>query len=100
MAYEPGSRYAGLETAYLVVPDTDGGERTIAFTRRRVVPSYADQPTITEHRVTEGDRLDVVTSRYAGDPTLYWMLCDANTVLDPVELEVVGRLVRIAMARR
>jgi hypothetical protein len=100
MAYEPNSRYQGVEVAQLVVRDSDGTERTIAYSRRRVVPSYDDQPTITEHRVREGERLDVTTARYAGDPTLFWMLCDANLVLDPAELEAVGRIVRIAMARR
>lgn len=100
MAHEPGSRYAGIETAHLSVPDPGGGERMIAYTGRRVIPSYDDQPTIAVHRVTEGERLDVVTARYAGDPTLFWMLCDANTVLDPGELEAVGRAVRVAMGRR
>lgn len=100
MAYEPASRYQGLETAQLVVRDPDGSQRTVAYTRRRVVPTYEDQPTITEHRVSEGERLDVLTARYTGDPTLYWMLCDANTVLDPADLEQVGRVIRIAIGRR
>jgi hypothetical protein len=100
MAYEPNSRYQGLETAQLVARDPDGSQREIAYTRRRPIPSYEDQPTITEHRVSEGERLDVTTARYAGDPTLFWMLCDANSVLDPGDLEQVGRIIRIAMARR
>ncbi|MEV8313563.1 hypothetical protein AB0Q95_05260 [Streptomyces sp. NPDC059900] len=99
MAYEPDSRYHGLETAHLVVRDADGTRRTIAYTRRRVIPSYEEQPTLAVHRVSAGERLDVLTARYAGDPTLYWMICDANAVLDPAELEAVGRVVRIAMAR-
>jgi hypothetical protein len=100
MAYDPTSRYQGLGTAQLTVVDADGTPRTIAYTRRRPIPSYDDQPTIAEHRVSEGERLDVLTARYAGDPTLFWMLCDANTVLDPADLETVGRIIRIAMARR
>jgi hypothetical protein len=100
MAYEPGSRYQGLETAQLLVTDPDGTQRSIAYTRRRPIPSYDDQPTIIEHRVSEGERLDVLTAQYTGDPTLFWMLCDANTVLDPADLESVGRIIRIAMARR
>ncbi|MEU9167430.1 hypothetical protein AB0D34_06480 [Streptomyces sp. NPDC048420] len=100
MTYETGSRYLGLETVHLQVPDVDGTLRTVAYTRRRVIPSYEDQPVLAEHRVAEGERLDVLTARHAGDPTLFWMICDANSVLDPAELEAVGRVVRIAMARR
>ncbi|MFJ8113481.1 hypothetical protein [Streptomyces sp. NPDC096132] len=100
MTYEPSSRYLGVETAHLRIPDADGTSRTIAYTRRRVIPSYEDQPVLAEHQVTEGERLDVLTARHAGDPTLFWMICDANSVLDPAELEAVGRVVRIAMARR
>ncbi|MGV9456386.1 hypothetical protein [Streptomyces sp. NPDC003635] len=100
MAYEANSRYLGVETAHLQVPEADGTLRTVAYTRRRMIPPYEDQPVLAEHRVTEGERLDVLTARYAGDPTLFWMICDANSVLDPAELEAVGRLVRIAMARR
>ncbi len=100
MSYEPSSRYYGVDTAALTVLDADGQTRTIAYTRRRVIPAYRDQPVLAEHRVSEGERLDAITARYAADPTRFWMLCDANLVLDPAELEAVGRIVRIAMARR
>ena len=96
--FEPTSRYAAVETATLVVTDRDGRERVIAYKRRRIIPSYEDQPTLAEHTVGEGDRLDNVTARYLGDPTQFWRLCDANVVLRPDELEEVGRVIRIAMS--
>jgi hypothetical protein len=99
MAFEPTSRYAGVETATRTVVDADGTERVLRYQRRRIIPPQDDLPTLAEHRVTEGDRLDVITARYAGDPTLFWRLCDANAVLRPEELEVVGRIIRIAMAQ-
>ena len=99
MAFEPNSRYYNVETEQLTVTDRDGRERVIAYKRRRVIPSYEDQPTLAEHRVTEGDRLDNVTARYLGDPTQFWRLCDANVVLKPEELEDIGHVIRIAMAR-
>ncbi|MGB8020256.1 MAG: hypothetical protein WCF04_03420 [Candidatus Nanopelagicales bacterium] len=99
MTYEPTSRYHGVETAHLTVPDADGQPRTIAYSRRRIIPDYSDQPVLAEHRVAEGERLDVVTARYTGDPLRFWVLCDANAVLRPNELEVVGRVIRISMAR-
>lgn len=98
MSFEPGSRYYDVETATRVVRDADGNERLIRYQRRRIIPEQGDLPTLAEHRVTEGDRLDNITARYAGDPTLFWRLCDANVVLRPEELEAVGRIVRIAMA--
>ena len=99
MAFEPNSRYYSVKAEQLTVTDRDGRERVIAYKRRRVIPSYEDQPTLAEHRVAEGDRLDNVTARYLGDPTQFWRLCDANVVLKPEELEDIGRVIRIAMAR-
>jgi hypothetical protein len=99
MSFEPNSRYAHVEVARRTVTDRHGDERVIAYVRRRRIPSYEDQPSLAEHRVVEGDRLDNVTARYIGDPTQFWRLCDANLVLRPEELEVVGRVVRVAMAR-
>jgi hypothetical protein len=99
MAFEPTSRYYNVETDELTVTGPDGQERVIAYKKRRVIPSYEDQPTLAEHRVAEGDRLDNITARYLGDPTQFWRLCDANVVLTPEELEAIGRVIRIAMAR-
>ncbi len=99
MAFDATSRYATVERAEMTVVDADGQERVIAYVRRRAIPAYDDQPTLAEHRVVEGDRLDNVTARYAGDPAQFWRLCDANVVLRPAELEVVGRVIRVALAR-
>lgn len=99
MAFEPGSRYAEVGTATRTVTDADGNDRVIRYLRRRIIPAQDDLPTLAEHRVAEGDRLDVITARYAGDPTLFWRLCDANAVLRPAELEEIGRIIRIAMGR-
>ncbi len=99
MAYERTSRYVNVETAEMTVTDRDGQERVIVYTRRRRIPSYEDQPTLAKHRAEEGDRLDNIAARYLGDPTQFWRLCDANVVLKPEELEVIGRVVRVAMAR-
>jgi hypothetical protein len=99
MVFDPGSRYYEVETAIRTVRDAAGNEWVLRYKRRRVIPPQDDLPTLAEHRVTQGDRLDNITARYAGDPTLFWRLCDANAVLRPEELEVVGRIVRVAMAR-
>lgn len=99
MAFEPTSRYADTGTATRTVTDPTGTERVIRYARRRIIPRQDDLPTLAEHRVADGDRLDLVTARYAGDPQQFWRLCDANAVLRPTELEQTGRIVRIAMGR-
>jgi hypothetical protein len=100
MAFDPTSRYHDVETATCTVTDAGGRDRVIPYKRRRVIPAQDDLPTLAEHRVAEGDRLDSIANTYAGDPTLFWRLCDANGVLRPAELESVGRVIRIAMASR
>ena len=99
MAFEPGSRYADVGTATRIVTDPDGTERELRHALRRIIPPQDDLPTLAEHRVSEGERLDGITARYAGDPTLFWRVCDANTVLRPEELEETGRVLRIAMGQ-
>lgn len=95
--FEPTSRYAAIESATLTTVDVDGGERVIAYKRRRLIPSAAGLTVLAEHTFVQGDRLDAVTARYVGDPTQFWRVCDANGVLDPAELEEIGRSIRIAM---
>jgi hypothetical protein len=80
------SRYAGVETATLAALDIDGQPRTIAYLRRRLIPAAAGAPALAVHLVAAGERLDLITARYFGDPTRFWQICDANDVLRPEEL--------------
>lgn len=98
MAFETSSRYYDVETIRRIVTDRNGNERILAHKKRRVIPSYDEQPTLIEHRFAEGNRLDNITARYLGDPTLFWRVCDANNVVRPEELEEISRVIRIAMA--
>lgn len=92
------SRYFQFETAKLVVPDGQGGEREIVYLRRRFVPPPENFATLQEHSVSEGDRLDNLTALYLGDPEQFWRLCDANVAMQPRELEEpAGRTVRITL---
>ena len=95
--FEPTSRYANVEDATMTVSDADGQQRVIVYKRRRFVPSTEGTTTLVEHSVAQGDRLDNITARYLGDPTQFWRICDANPVLQPTDLEEIGRTVRIAM---
>ncbi len=76
------SRYAGLETESLELPDG----RVVRFVRRRFLPRL-DEMTVGDHaRVAPRERLDQLAARVLGDPEQFWRLADANNVLDPDEL--------------
>ena len=86
--------------ARVVVADrllADGLQRVVAYKRRRFLPAVGGAPTLVEHTVAQGERLDNITALYLGDPTLFWRLCDANLVLRPDELEQVGRVITIVL---
>jgi hypothetical protein len=97
--FDTASRYATVPDATIEHALPDGTTRTIRYKRRRFLPPPASLTPLTSHVMTEADRLDLVAARYVGDPTAFWRLCDANDVLRPEELEVVGRAVVIAMPR-
>lgn len=96
--FDPESRYAALKTATLTAVDPDGRMRQIRYVLRRFLPSPESGTVLTEHTVTEGERLDNITALYLDDPTQFWRLCDANNVMRPEELtEEIGGSIRIAM---
>ena len=94
--FDSTSRYSTIPTATISVPDPDGGMRELRYVQRRVIPSRS-MTTLVEHTFIEGERLDLITARYLGDPTQFWRVCDANNVLQPGELEETGRTIKIAM---
>ncbi len=87
------SRYHGSEAAVFV---RDNGT-PVPYIRRRFCPPPEKFSTLTEHTVTQGERLDNLTAQYLGDPEAFWRVCDANNVIVPTELEEVGRVVRITL---
>ncbi len=95
--FEPTSRYYDIETVKMTVGDAEGA-RVISYKRRRILLSGETMMTLAEHTVTQGDRLDNLTARYAGDPEQFWRICDANDVLRPEELtEEIGRIIKIGL---
>jgi nucleoid-associated protein YgaU len=96
--FDSASRYAKLPVGSLSVIGADGTATELRYVRRRFVPSSAGMTTLAEHTVVQGDRLDNITARYLGDPTLFWRICDANDVMRPAELtDNAGRSVRVAL---
>ncbi|HEY0395146.1 MAG TPA: LysM domain-containing protein [Candidatus Elarobacter sp.] len=91
--FAPASRYYGIGTTTAAA-----GGTVVTYLLRRFVPQPEAFQLLQTYTVQEGDRLDVVTARHLGDPTLFWRLCDANRALRPDELtETIGRTLRITM---
>src|SRR4051812_33591247 len=95
--FDPNSRYYHVPTATMTVIRRDGTPMDIRYLTRRFIPPSTGATTVVEHTVSEQDRLDTITARYLDDPTQFWIVCDANDVLRPAELERVGRLIKITM---
>ena len=88
------SRYYGIEVATLEVSD----DRTIAYLRRRFLPLQQNSVVVTEHTVTQGDRLDNITARYLADPEQFWRICDANNAMRPDDLTAeIGRTLQVSL---
>jgi len=87
------SRYYRIGTNTLVRP----GREPITYFRRRVLPDPTNFAVLQRYVVVQGARLDNVTASFLGDPTQFWRLCDANRVMVPEELEVVGRTIDITL---
>ena len=99
--FEPGSRYYSLTRKTLIVTDPDGETREIRYVERRFLPPAGASPTLIEHTVIQGERLDQITAKYLTDPTQFWQVADANQVLRPEELtEEIGRRIIIALPQR
>jgi phage tail protein X len=92
--YDFTSRYYAIETAIFVAPDG----REIPYTRRRFVPAADRLTSLTEVRVAQGDRLDLIAARALGISEAYWRIADANPTLSPFDLTTTpGRRLRVAL---
>jgi hypothetical protein len=98
--FDSTSRYYNIEVATLTATDADGLSHEIRYVKRRFIPPADGATTLAEHTVTQEERLDNITARYLGDPTQFWRVCDANTVLEPNALtDTVGNVIEIAMPK-
>jgi len=94
MTFPPNSRYASTQTASYTLPDG----RQVVYLSRRFVPSPESFALLQEHFVVQGDRIDVLTAQYIGDPEQFWRICDANGVLLPDDLtSTIGHVIRITL---
>ncbi len=90
--FEPTSRYAALPLA-----TRDVAGRQVTYVRRRFLPPVDSFAPLLQHRTQQGERVDTIAAQHLGDPQQYWRICDANGVVDPLELTAVGTNVRITL---
>jgi hypothetical protein len=74
--FAANSRYAGLQTYSVTMPDGS----VVTATR---LPSPSSALPAGYHQRRQGDRLDLLAARYLNDPTAFWRLCDANDAVAP-----------------
>jgi len=73
------------------------GKEPVAYFYRRMLPDPTKLALLHQYVVVQGDRLDNVTASFLTDPEQFWRLCDANRVMVPEELEVVGRTIDVTL---
>lgn len=74
-----GSRYETVEE--YEYEDQDG--RIIRYKKVRFTPPTEAQLT---HTVSDGERLDLIATRYYRDPERFWRIADANDAMWPDDL--------------
>lgn len=96
--FDKKSRYYNIKEATITITGMDKENATIVYKKRRFIPKTEGMTTVLEHTVTQGERLDNITARYFGDPTLFWYISDSNLILNPDELtKDIGRRIKITM---
>lgn len=90
--FDSQSRYYQIETVTLTRSDGT----VVSFKRRRFIPGI-DAVAAAEVVAGQGERYDQIAARVLGFSEQFWRLCDANRVLDPRELERVGRRIRVVI---
>lgn len=85
------SRYFALGTAGFV---TLGGER-VTYQRRRFLPRQGARSSDGLVVVGASERLDTIAARVLGDPLQFWRIADASNAMNPFDLTVPGRVLRV-----
>jgi nucleoid-associated protein YgaU len=80
-----GSRYSKTE----VIQPTNAQGKSPRVLGIREIP---ETPSVFQHTVMNGERLDQMAQRYYNDSRKYWVILDANLdVMNPFELLRAGR---------
>jgi hypothetical protein len=89
------SRYYGAAVEFY----TCANGVQVAYLQRRIIPQASVYTSLQSYAVCAGDRLDNLAYKFLGDPILFWMICDANSAVDPDELTAApGYSIEIPLA--
>lgn len=77
--FDEKSRYAKAET--YVVTDKRGREVTVV-----APPPPPEQVLLGLHLLKQGERLDLLATKYLNNPTGYWRIAEQNDVMLPEAL--------------
>jgi hypothetical protein len=88
------SRYANVGQAIWTAPD--GSQ--VPYLLRRLLPAPGSLATAGLHQVRPGERVDTIANAALGDPTVSWLLGDANLAMRPTQLtQEPGRVLVIPL---
>jgi base plate wedge protein 53 len=91
----PSSRYYGAAVEFY----TEANGVQVAYLQRRIIPQASIYTSPQTYAISDGDRLDNLAYKFLGDPILYWMICDANSAVDPNQLTATpGYSIQIPLA--
>jgi hypothetical protein len=89
--FNPTSRYYHLGKRVYADP----GGQPIVYCERRFPPQGSSLPLLVEVTVKAKDRMDLIAWRTLGNSEIYWRVCDANDVLNPVDAVETGATLRV-----
>lgn len=84
VTFPTDSRYYGSNVLQYTAPNG----QVIPYLARRIVPQPGapNYATINSYTVRQGDRLDLISAKYLGDPLMSWLICDANGAMNTDDL--------------
>lgn len=94
VVFPTDSRYYGTSILQYTLPNG----QSVSYLQRRIVPQAGapNYATVAQHTVRQGDRLDLITATYLGDPLMFWLICDANGAIRPYDLvATAGKVINI-----
>lgn len=72
------SRYNGLNYYYNTLDDK------YQLETRHWLKQLSDTSKVTVYNVKDKDTYDSIALRFYNNPTLYWIICDYNRIIDPL----------------
>lgn len=86
--FSKGSRYEKIEEYDAL--DSKGNHNRVKKLR-----IAKDVRGVFQHQVNGSDRLDLIANLYYGDPKMFWLICDANFEIYPLDLLKEGKKIFI-----